>query len=101
LPAEDRSVANRDPRRSASRHPDHFSRKQRDAVGAPDVLLSDARRGQLVADDAVDHGTDFDRHPPESHDQPIREIFGTFACAARTTLAWVSTFGSDQSLAFS
>jgi hypothetical protein len=78
LPAEDRSVANRDPRRSASRHP---HREQRDALGGPDDLLSDARRGQLVANDAVDHGANFDRHAPESHDQPIRGIFGTAFCA--------------------
>ena len=36
----------------------HLLHEQRNAVGALDDVLPDARRQQLVADDAVDHGVD-------------------------------------------
>ena len=37
----------------------HFLNEQRDAVGALDDVLPNARRKQLVPDDVVDHGLDF------------------------------------------
>ena len=37
----------------------HFLDEQRNAIGALDDVLPDARRQRLVADDAVDHGVDF------------------------------------------
>ena len=42
----------------------HLLHEQRNAVGALDDVLPDARRQRLVADDAVDHGADFALRQP-------------------------------------
>ena len=43
----------------------HLLHEQGNAVGALDDVLPDARRQQLVADDAVDHGGDFALAPAD------------------------------------
>ena len=51
----------------------HFLHKQRDAIGALNDVLPDARREQLVADDAVDHGLDVAlRQPIEGESGHVR-----------------------------
>ena len=42
----------------------HLLHEQRNAVGALDDVLPDARREGLVADDAIDHGADFPLSQP-------------------------------------
>ena len=42
----------------------HLLHEQGNAVGALDDVLPDARREELVADDAVDHGADFALRQP-------------------------------------